>query len=108
MKRPKIILYIIAVFAVIGGTLAFKANKFLPPNVYKSYLTTINGMPTIRCRPCSGKSFYNHWHLGNLLQGNTSWKHLCAAYNYIRWRRRSLNSHAGYALINITGSRPGK
>jgi hypothetical protein len=33
---------------------------------------------------------------------------LCAAYNYIRWRRRSLNSHAGYALINITGSRPGK
>ena len=49
MKKAKIVLSAVAVFAVIGGAFAFKANKFLPPNVYKSYLTTVNGVPTIHC-----------------------------------------------------------
>ncbi len=49
MKKAKIVLSAVAVFAVVGGALAFKANKFLPPNVYKSYLTTVNQQPTILC-----------------------------------------------------------
>jgi hypothetical protein len=34
MRKAKIILASLAILAVVGGTLAFKARSFLPPNVY--------------------------------------------------------------------------
>jgi hypothetical protein len=49
MKKAKIVLAAVGFFAVLGGAFAFKANKFLPPNVFKSYLTTVAGQPAIRC-----------------------------------------------------------
>lgn len=41
MKKAKIMLSAIAVIAVIGGAVAFKAKSFTNPNVF--YRNTING-----------------------------------------------------------------
>lgn len=69
MKRVKIMLTSVAVLAVVGGALAFKANKFIAANVYcstfqqgclkqtPSYQTTQNGS-AIAFEPCGANSFY--------------------------------------------------
>lgn len=50
MKKAKIVLSAVALFAVVGGALAFKANRYQPANVYRTYsLTTINNVPTAYC-----------------------------------------------------------
>lgn len=42
MRKAKLILSAIAIFAVVGGALAFKA-RFLPSNVFTRTTTTLNG-----------------------------------------------------------------
>ncbi|SDF04455.1 DUF6520 family protein [Chitinophaga filiformis] len=49
MKKAKIVLSAVALFAVVGGAFAFKATKYQSRNVYSSYATTTNGQPTILC-----------------------------------------------------------
>lgn len=39
MKKVRIMLTAITVFAIVGGALAFKAKKFVTPNVYCSTFT---------------------------------------------------------------------
>jgi len=52
MKKAKIILASVAILAVVGGALAFKTSRFLPPNIYTisgtklSTITTAVGGPT--------------------------------------------------------------
>jgi hypothetical protein len=56
MKKARIILSTVAVFAVAGGAFAFKAAKFGSPNrVYTSYITTTapGGPPVTRCSTIS-------------------------------------------------------
>lgn len=43
MKKAKIVLSAVALFAVVGGAFAFKATKFGSGNVYTSYTTTTAG-----------------------------------------------------------------
>ncbi len=52
MKKAKIVLSAVALFAVVGGAFAFKAMR-LPSNVYTSYLTTTapGGPSVTRCAP---------------------------------------------------------
>ena len=50
MKKAKIVLSAVALFAVVGGAFAFKAARFQPANVYTTYsTTTIGGVPTAYC-----------------------------------------------------------
>jgi hypothetical protein len=49
MRKAKIILSAIAVFAVIAGAFAFNANKFLPSDIYSSYKTIVGFNQTILC-----------------------------------------------------------
>lgn len=52
MKKAKIILSAVAVFAVVGGALAFKANRFQPLGNFSSYTTTTaGGAIVVRCAP---------------------------------------------------------
>jgi uncharacterized protein YxeA len=49
MKKAKIVLSAVALFAVVGGAFAFKASRFNPNAPYIPYQTTINGVATIKC-----------------------------------------------------------
>jgi hypothetical protein len=53
MKKAKIILSAVAVFAVIGGAFAVKATRFVPQPYFTSYqtTTTVNGPLVTRCAP---------------------------------------------------------
>lgn len=54
MNKGKIILSAVALFAIIGGSLAFKASK-LPSIAYTSYTTTIAPNVTVtRCTTTTG------------------------------------------------------
>jgi hypothetical protein len=44
MKKAKIMLSAIAVLAIVGGTLAFKASSFAPTKLYTC--TTVNAQPS--------------------------------------------------------------
>lgn len=50
MKKAKIVLSAVALFAVVGGALAFKADRFDPRNVWTAY-TTVNGTPYCSLAP---------------------------------------------------------
>jgi hypothetical protein len=54
MKRAKIALTAIAVFAIVAGAVASKALGFQSATVFDSYATTINGMQTIKCHLGNG------------------------------------------------------
>jgi hypothetical protein len=49
MNKAKIMLSAIAVFAIVGGALAFNAKKFGFGNVYGSYTTLSSGQIVTRC-----------------------------------------------------------
>lgn len=83
MKKVKIMLTAITVFAVVSGALAFKAQRFGLKNVYcrvssaceiKEFQTTDNGQASVT-NPCGGTiTTYYTTNIGNSNCSNSSFK----------------------------------